>query len=200
MLARLQNRRHRGATNMMLLANPASGVPLAHNAAHLKMFFSPRSLEVATDKLISDRGDIILNPPSEIYTNIEDDGFLVWSGSGDRLLLVNGSYYPISATSDALMIMSGRHTHVDLPVSAEPPSMTFRPGNGNAPTVDVANIRLRSYFELVGDDLTDSTGVLLYDPDKISIAREYLTPAVATTIDLNKFVPIILVSYIRKSE
>ena len=158
-------RARRGATNMMLLNNPASGVPLAHNAANLELFISPRGYSFSNGLLTPDRGNCTFHNTEDTDASkgtvsfIDNDGLLYWDSSG--ITLASGIYPKIPAGSDALWVMSGRYTNQtdSSSIIGEAPSMTFRIGDANSVNqADKANVRIRDYVFGIGDHIEDSAG------------------------------------------
>ena len=191
MPTRKQLRVRKGATNMMLLANPNSGVPLAHNAAYLQAFLSPRGYNFSNGIHVPDRGDFSLEAITGVEINdfIDADGLLSLNSETGGSAPVRGSFPSIPITADALWIMSGRYSTRDVLPSSEDPQMTFRIGSGNATlTADKANVRIRNYVVAIGDHIEDSAGTVNND---LALERSYKidSPNVSTT-DPNYYIAV----------
>lgn len=175
-------------TIRQMMMNPASGVPLAHNAYGLQHFLSPQGFNSSTRDWTDQRGGFVVHTPEDsggsLFVEAQTDGSLYYSASG--ILTVNGEYMKLGANDDALILMVAKHTQ---PVSVNPdepgefPTATARIGMANTE----ANIRVRMYPNLVGDHVEDDAGVAV-DSTVAALRREYHIDSPNLTFDPNTYI------------
>lgn len=141
-----------------MLNNEKSGVPLVHNAAGLKHFFSPRGFSMSGWQ--DERGTVIAGPwPYSTLNGLY--GNQVWWG-GYGIVESKGSWAPISTTQDVLIVVSGHRTD-STGWLGENPSLTVRMG-ASAAGQGTIRIRAPAVIQNFGDQIIDDSGTQIDAP------------------------------------
>lgn len=175
-------------TIRQMMMNPASGVPLAHNARGLQHFFSPSGFDQSSGRWFDQRGNIVIDRPTaasnlQFTAELQPDGSLYYSDAGTPYAIgtTRGTAMKLAAGDDAMILMVAKHT--PLGDAAESPTATTRLG---LPNMDQANIRVRMYPIAVGDHVEDDAGNIV-DSSQANLQRRYhsgiVTPDVLPLVD-----------------
>jgi len=152
-----KKRKPASRTVWQAMNNEESGVPLAHNAANLAAFLSPRGADLDKRIWTADRGDFWLEPGlDQSNLKIEPDGAFLFESTG--VSNARGIYPKISSTDSALMVVSARPNDAGF---AEGPTIISRFGGSGGP--GEGTWRVRTHPAGVGDQIYDDSGNLFGD-------------------------------------